>query len=87
MALVGGDESAVVRGVKELIWLVGAMVGFARLVLKTEEAVLVELAEPIPFSKSPGGVFDSSRAFALVTRGFLAPFTPFDVALSRCAGV
>lgn len=53
----GGDESAVVKGVKLVdLWasFECAMYTTLWLVLKMEDAVLVELADPTPLSKSPG---------------------------------
>lgn len=50
-----GGESEVVRGVRvvKARWFELAMVAFARFALKTEEAVLDELAEPTPLRRSP----------------------------------
>lgn len=53
-ALPEGEESVVVNGVRKL-WTVPyvAIEGGWLIALNTEDAVLVELAEPTPFNRSP----------------------------------
>ena len=49
----GGEESELVKGVRLLAGCPRARLGAWCAVLNTEEAVLLELAEPTPLSKSP----------------------------------
>ena len=66
MGLPFGEESEFVRGVRvvKLSWLAPGM-ALAKGALKTDDAVLVELADPTPFIRSP--VWISASSWTTVT--------------------